>query len=401
MASLPKSFIDHVTLWMRWRWFLIGIVFCAALLTAVVSSLMPKTYRSTAIVLPPFEGGTALPFLGGVSVDIFGGNEIPVSGLATLLKSRSLKDRVHSRIDLKEHYKKDILEKAYSAFEDHLDVEIEGEESFGAVSVVAFKIHVLDRDPEFCARLLNVVIEEWDRLCVELNRRGAMLRRQFVEENLLETSADLAAAEDSLRSLKERYGIASLEAQVEGTVTSAVALEQKITETRITIQVLEKLFQRSHPDLQRARLELQGLLQEQKKLRVAESGEGLLIPLDIAPEISLAFARQYRKVKTLEVIHEVLVRQYEQARIQELKDTPTLRIVDRGKVPEYKYKPKRIILVFIASLSAFFFAVLAMYFLNYVAQAKGSEEYSWIEEVIAHLENDLKRLKRLLRLGRN
>lgn len=388
-------------MWVRWRWFLIGVILGAAVLTAVISSLIPKTYRSSVVVLPPYEGGASLPFLEGVSFDIFGTNEISSAGLVTLLKSRSLKDRVNERIDLREHYKKDLLEQAYKAFEDHLVIEIESEESFGAVSIIAFRIYVMDRDPEFCARLVNVVVEEWDDLYTDLNRRGARLRREFSEENLHKSNTELASAEDSLRRLQEKYGIASIEAQVEGTVTSAIELERKITEVRITLQVLEKLFQSSHPDVQRARLELKGLLDAQKKLKTAKAGEGLLLPLNLAPDINLEFSRQFRRVKTLEIMNGVLLQQYEQSSMQELKDTPALRIVDRGEVPEYKYKPKRAILVLIASLSALFFAVLLMYFLNYVETVRGSEEFHWIEEVVTHLKTDFQTLKNIFKPGRS
>ncbi len=395
MSSLPKRFTDHIALWVRWRWFLFKVVFFAALLTAIISSLMPKTYRSTAIVLPPFEGGTAIPFLQGVTVDIFGSNEVSASTMATLLKSRTLKDRIQKHIDLKEHYKKDLLEKAYAAFEDAIEVELESEESFGAVNVIAFKIHVMDRDPEYCARMVNLLVDEWNNLVVELNIRGAQLRRQFVEENLKKNSEELFAAEDSMRSLQDKYGVANIEAQVEGTVTSSIALEQKIVEARIAVQVMEKLFQPNHPNLQRAKLELQGLLEEQKKLRSADAHQGLMLPLDLAPEISLEFARRYREVLTLETIHQVLVQQYEQARMQETKSMPALRIVDRGVVPEYKYRPKRIILVAVASLCAFFLAVVAMYFFNYADSVRGTSEYQWIEEAQKSLQSDFRRISRI------
>jgi len=398
MPKSPKSFTDHITLWIRWRWFLIGVTFCAALLTFAISSIIPKTYRSTATVLPPFEGGATLPFLEGISIDIFGRNEVPASGLVVLLKSRALKDRVNDRINLIEHYKKEDLEKAYKAFEDHLQVEMETEESFGAVTIIALKISVLDKNPEFCAKMVNVIVEEWDNLYTEISRRGASLRRQFVEENLYQTSAELASAEDSLRFYQEKHGITSLDAQVQGTVEAAIALEQKIADARITVQVLEKMFQSNHPELQRAKLRYNELLRQQKRLYQPSVEESLLLPLGTAPEISLKFARQYRRVRTLEAIHQVLVQQFEQLKMQELKETPALRIIDLGSIPIHKYKPKRLILTIMAMISALFFALLAVYFLDYLQRTKGSTEQGWIEEITQHIKTDFQRMSRFLRV---
>ncbi|MFH1862147.1 MAG: Wzz/FepE/Etk N-terminal domain-containing protein, partial [bacterium] len=320
MTSPPKNFTEHVTLWFRWRWFIIGVVFAAALLTLVISFILPKTYRSTAIVLPPFEGGVALPFLEGISVDIFGANEVPTTVLVTLLKSRALKDKIHEQINLIEHYKQDDLENAYDIFEEHIEVELESEENFGAVNIIALKIHFLDRDPKFCARMVNLLVDRWNDLCVDINRRGASLRRQYVEESLLKTNDELVVYEDSLRVFQERYGIFSMNAQVDGTIMQLADLEQKIAEARITVEVLQKLFGANHPDLQRAKLELQGLQVEQRKRSSALSeSEILRFPLNATPEISLEFYRRYRYVRMLEAVQQVLIQQYEQSKMQEIK----------------------------------------------------------------------------------
>lgn len=397
MTVHPKSFTSHVALWFRWRWLLIGVTFTAALLTFVISSLVPKTYRSTAVVMPPYDGKTSFSFLEGISMDIFGSTEIPPFGLVTLLRSRALKDRVHERINLIEHYRKNDIEDAYVAFEDHLIVELESEASLGSAKIHAISLSVLDRDPEFCAELVNVIVDEWDGLFTEINRRSAGLRRQYVEENLLKTSADLASVEDSLRAFQELHGIAALQAQVEGTVESAIVLEQKITETQIVVQVLEKLFGPDHPELKRAKLQLKELQNQKKQFREPSEDETLMLPLGIAPELSLTYARLFRRVKTLEAIHQILVQQYEQAKMQELKDTPALRIVDRGNIPLHKYKPKRLFLVAISMISAFFLSLLLMYFLDYIQRTKGTEESRWLDEISQNLKSDLNRFLTFLR----
>jgi uncharacterized protein involved in exopolysaccharide biosynthesis len=400
MSRKPLRFTEHLTLWIRRRWFLIGAAFWTAVLTAALSLVLPKTFRAVAIVLPPYDGASALPFLGGLNVDIFGANEVSSSGLATLLKSRTLKDRVNARLDLVKHYKVKDVELAYGSFDDHLFIDMETEESFGAITIVSFQVAITDRDRFFAAQLLNAVVEEWDKLTIELNQRTASLRRQFVEQNLRENNVELAAGQDSLRAFQERHGLASIEAQVTGTVSSAMALQRKIADARVAVQIMEKVFQPDYPELMRARLKLQQLLAEEQKMKNDTSGSGLLLPLDTAPELSLNFARLYRQMKMLETMNDILVQQYEQARFQEMKDMPALRIVDKGAVPLRKYKPKRIILVMIASMSAFFLAVVAVYFQHYLERIQGTEESRWVNEVVGHLKTDLDRFRNRFRRNR-
>ncbi|MCX6641141.1 MAG: Wzz/FepE/Etk N-terminal domain-containing protein [bacterium] len=394
MSNPPKTFAEHFTLWMRWRWHLIGTSFCAALLTFLIACFIPKIYRSSAIVMPPSQGGPSLPFLQGMSLDIFGSNDISSAALVTLLQSRSLKDSLITKIDFRSHYKVDDLDKAYEALDGHLEIEIQSQESFGAVDIISIRINVLDKDPQFAALLLNNVLSEWDHLYRDINHRGAKLRREFVENNLWSVSSELASAEDSLRMFQEKYGITSMEPQIMGTVSSGLALQQKATEAKILVQVLDKLFGPDHPDLQRAKLEWQGYEEALKKYQQDSGGPQLTLPTNMAPEIGLIYARHLRRIKTLEIIHQVLVQNYEQSKMQELRDTPALRIVDQGEVPLRKYKPKRALLAFFAAMSTFFMMVILIYFFDYLQRTRDTGESRWVTDSWLQVRSDLTRVKR-------
>ena len=52
---------------------------------------------------------------------------------------------------------------------------------------------------------------------------------------------------------------------------------------------------------------------------------------------------------------------YEQAKIQEAKDTPSLQILDRVIVPDKKYKPKRAFIVLFAGMASLVFSFIFIY----------------------------------------
>jgi tyrosine-protein kinase Etk/Wzc len=213
---------------------------------------------------------------------------------------------------------------------------------------------------------------------------------------LKQTNSELVVVEDSLRNFQQEHGIASVEAQVAGTVTSAVALEGKIAEARAIVDVYQKLYLPGHPDLQRAKLTLDGLLEEQKKLFSATNDKGLMLSFGAAPEIGLVVSRLMRQVKSLEIVKEILMQQYEQAKMQEFKEIPSLRIVDRGKVAINKYKPKRLILIAIAALSSLFLSLLFVYVTEYLRREKDLREQAMIDDAIGQVNADLQRLKRFI-----
>ena len=68
------------------------------------------------------------------------------------------------------------------------------------------------------------------------------------------------------------------------------------------------------------------------------------------PPLALDYARLLRDVKVQEAVYELLVAQYEEARIQETKDTPTVEVLDPARKPQKKVRPVR--WLFVLSLTA-------------------------------------------------
>ncbi len=59
------------------------------------------------------------------------------------------------------------------------------------------------------------------------------------------------------------------------------------------------------------------------------------------PETGLELARLFRNVRTLEQVYVLLTGQFEEARIEEARDTPTVEVLDRAVPPEKKSRPRR------------------------------------------------------------
>jgi uncharacterized protein involved in exopolysaccharide biosynthesis len=74
--------------------------------------------------------------------------------------------------------------------------------------------------------------------------------------------------------------------------------------------------------------------------------EGSLFPnLSEAPDMLLAYARMKREIEINSAVLEFLYPQYEQARLQEARDEPSLQILDFPRVPQKKAKPQRALIV--------------------------------------------------------
>lgn len=110
-----------------------------------------------------------------------------------------------------------------------------------------------------------------------------------------------------------------------------------------------------------------------------------MILLDKTPNTSLQYMDALRNFKYHESIYDVLIRQFASAQLDEAKDSPLIQILDKAFVPEKKSKPKRSLIVILATLVAFFLAVI----------------WAFIKEALARSNDDPEQGARLQELRRS
>ena len=112
----------------------------------------------------------------------------------------------------------------------------------------------------------------------------------------------------------------------------------------------------------------QQMKQAQDKLTNAE------IHLDKTPNTNLQYMDAVRNVKYQEAVWEILAKQFEMSKLDEAKDFPLIQGLDQATPPENKSKPKRSMIVILATLLAFFLAVLLAFVRESVLRAKQQPE---------------------------
>lgn len=112
----------------------------------------------------------------------------------------------------------------------------------------------------------------------------------------------------------------------------------------------------------------QQMKQAQDKLTNAE------IHLDKTPNTNLQYMDAVRNVKYQEAVWEILAKQFEMSKLDEAKDFPLIQVLDQATPPENKSKPKRSMIVILATLLAFFLAVLLAFVRESVLRAKQQPE---------------------------
>jgi tyrosine-protein kinase Etk/Wzc len=400
------QFIDLLASIVKRRKLIYVNVIVVGIISLIISLLMPKWYKSEAIVLPQMNDSFSLG-LGGALGEIAGsmlgpsGYELPMLATRadvyeTILKSRRVAEDVIQQFDLKRLYKSDNIDLAVKELRNHVLTEV-GRDGSLKISFEA------KRDPQLAADAANYLVATLDRINQQTSQSKAKNTRMFVEKRLEDNKKELAAAEQALKKFQEENNTLSLPEQTRVSVESAAQLMGELTTLRIQLGVMGKEMSPSHG----AMVELKNKINQiDKVLREMKQGGGsraagnvgmdeLLLPLEKVPELGLQYARLFREVKIQEAIFELLTQQYEQARIQEMEDTPTLQVLQKATPPVLKSRPKRAIVILVSVIFALIVSLLIILVQEYFARmrvhnAGTYEKYAWIT---AQFKRDFKSIK--------
>ena len=70
----------------------------------------------------------------------------------------------------------------------------------------------------------------------------------------------------------------------------------------------------------------------------------------------LIFSQKFREVEAKQQVYVTLQQQLELARINEVKQTPIINILDEARAPVNKSRPNRLLIVVLSSLAGFLIA---------------------------------------------
>jgi len=347
------SLMDLMIVLARRKRLLIGTTLSASVLIAAVSLALPDVYKTSTRILPPQQaqsGASALlAQLGGLAgIGGAGGGKGTSDLYVSMLKSRSIADRLIARFDLKKEYGTDSQEKARGILEKNTLV--------ASAKDGLITIEVEGEDRKKVAKIANAYIDELTTLSRGLALTEAAQRRLFFQQQLELTKNNLAKAEAALKSGIDTKGVISVDADTRAVVETLSRLRAQASAKEIELSSMRAFVTTTNPTYIRVLEELRSLRQELSRL---ENGSGIVTdPTVKGASSGLENIRILREVKYHEMLYEMLAKQYEAARIDEAKDATLIQVLDEALEPERKSKPNRLLLVLGAAFVSFFATAL-------------------------------------------
>jgi uncharacterized protein involved in exopolysaccharide biosynthesis len=316
--------------------------------TAKTQFLPPQQQQSAAASMLASLG--ALGGLAGAATGI----KSPSDQYIAFLKSVSLQDALIERFKLSERYEAKL--KTDARLELTRNVRIASGKD-GLISVEAD-----DQNPMFAADLANAHVEELRNLLGRLAVTEAQQRRMFFEKQLQITKDNLAKAELALKSSGINSSV--LKSSPASAVEAVARLKAGISVQEVKLGAMRNYLTDSAPEFKQALNELASLKAQLAKAEKEEPVKGQ----------ESDYVARYREFKYQETMFELFAKQFELAKVDESREGAVIQVLDPAQPPESKAKPKKTLIVIIATLAAGFALLLFIFIRSALQNASQDEE---------------------------
>jgi uncharacterized protein involved in exopolysaccharide biosynthesis len=366
---------DRLRLMWKHRKFLMRAGTLALVASTIVAFLIPKSYTSTAQLMPPdpqSSGGMAMMAamaaktggdLGTIAGDLLG---LKSSGALFIgvLRSQTSQDRLIEQFDLRKVYGTRLVMDARTRLDENTSIAEDRKSGIVTISVT-------DHSPQRAAALANAYVDELNSLVSELSTSSAHRERVFLEERLKVVKGDLDDASSQLAQFSSKNGTLDIQQEGKAMLDAAGTIAGEMIAAQSELEGLRQIYTDNNSRVRALNARVEELRKQLEKLGGSQAKDadspatasspsadpshaqvgGLPYPtIRNLPLLGAKYADYYRRAKIEETVYELLTEQYELAKVQEAKETPSVKVLDPARVPEKKSSPPRLQIMLLGTL---------------------------------------------------
>jgi tyrosine-protein kinase Etk/Wzc len=358
---------------------LIGVLCCLLLpvrYTAVTRIMPPQQNQSTTAMLMnqlANVAGGGLSAMAAKQLGVKNQNDIYVG----LLGSRPVADAIIQKFDLRTLYRSRDMTAARKKLARYTSIVSE-KDGFIALAVT-------DTSKHRAAEMANTYTDQLKALMNTLAVTEASQRRLFYEDQLKHAKEALVTAELSLEQVQQKKGLVVLDAQAKAMIEGMAALQAQVLSKQVELQSIRSYSTDNNPEVRLVERQLSALQEEAERLEQRNSSSGFAgLGLKDVPAAGLEYLRAEHEVKYRQIMFDLLMKQYDAARLDEAQEAAIIQVVEPAIEPDRSSAPRRMVVMSISLLAGMLTgSLLAL--------------LPWAKEIVA---SDPERLHRLRELQR-
>jgi uncharacterized protein involved in exopolysaccharide biosynthesis len=334
--------------------------------------------------------------LAGVAGDLLG---IKSSGALFIgvLRSQTSQDRLIERFDLRKVYGTRLVMDARLRLDENTSISEDKKSGIITISVT-------DHNPQRAAALAKAYVDQLNSLVAELSTSSAHRERVFLEERLKVAKQDLDDASNQLAQFSSKNNMLDIQQEGKAMLDAAGTIAGELIAAQSQLEGLRQIYTDNNSRVRSLNARVAELRRQLEKLggtqsnatknpqastlarnravnplpgqpgdpstgqiadapgptvdepadpSAAKAGGGLPYPtIKSLPLLGAKYADHYRRAKIQETVYELLTEQYELAKVQEAKETPSVKVLDPARMPEKKSFPPRLVIMFLGTFLA-------------------------------------------------
>ena len=327
----------------------------------VVAFLIPNRFESSTRLMPPDQSNSGMAMLsaalggrsgaagsgtgsiGAIAGDLLG-MKTSTDLFIGILQSRTVEDDLINKFDLRKIYRDRYYKDARSDLESRTDIS--SDRKSGIIT-----IRVTDHDPKRAAAMAGEYVAELDRLVANVNTTSAHRERIFLEGRLVQVQKDLESAEKQFSQFASKNTALDIPMQGKAMIEAAAALKGQLIVAEMELQGMRQIYSDNNvrvrglqarvDEIQKQLQQFGGTIEPPTDSAAQKDDQSIFPSLRQLPVLGVNYADLYRNTKVQEAVFETLTQEYELAKVQEAKETPSVKVIDPPDVPEKHSYPHR------------------------------------------------------------
>jgi capsule polysaccharide export protein KpsE/RkpR len=340
-------------------------------LSLIVAFIIPVRYTSTTRLMPPdsagggmtsilaalTKGSSELASLGGELFGLKGSGEVFVG----MLHSNTVENAIIDKFDLRKVYRVRTWQNARDGLEDR--TEISADRKSGIIT-----IKVSDHSPARAEEMTQEYVNQLNRLVTSLDTSSAHRERVFLESRLNEVQQDLETAEKEFSVFASKNTALDVKEQGKAMIGAAAELEGQLIAAETSLEGLRQMYTANNVRVRSMQARIDEYRRQLQKMGgktpgtdgtssdgtgTAGSSQSDYPSIRELPILGVTWADLYRRTRVEEVVFETLTKQYEMAKVEEARETPSVKVLDAAYLPEKKSYPPRLLFLLLGTVFAF------------------------------------------------
>lgn len=364
-SKTNMNILSYIITIVKYKKMIIISVLLMSIFAVTYIMLVPKSWTSTTTIKPISNSSMSLPFSAGSLLNLgssmMSGSQLTAHEFISIMKSRTFSEEIIEKFNLYEYFELEYddeninREKAVRALRDGI-VNIDLNDLTGMIS-----ISIETKDKLLSVDLANYYTTKLNEYNINDRTSKAKQSRVFLEERVLEITNQITNLGGRLKEIQKTYNIIELESQAKMLIDNYSLMISKLEEEKITYEFMKIMYINNENmlDNQMAKIEI---LQKRIDEIETDSANNPLYQLKFTdiPEISFLYGQLEMQLEINKKVLEFVYPQLEASKIEELKKSPSIEVIDLAVPAGMRTKPRRAFFcVSIFMLSLIFFTALA------------------------------------------